>query len=82
MPCMNLMSAAVYCTFERSVAFCAVMTWLAWPGAPGWTIGGGWSARGGAAAGAALLWEAVLQDAPMQEHISATIRPDLKVKAP
>ena len=39
-PCMNLMSAPVYCTCERSLACAAVMTWLACPGAPGWTIGG------------------------------------------
>ena len=40
MPCMNLMSAPVYCTCERSLACAAAITRLGWPGAPGWTIGG------------------------------------------
>src|SRR5436309_1374081 len=41
MPCMNLMSAPTYCTCDRSDAWSAVITLLAWPGAPGCTIGGG-----------------------------------------
>src|SRR3954464_9737695 len=50
---MNLMSAPVYSTLDRSVAAAAEMTWLASPGAPGWTIGGGpLLAGGGAARGA------------------------------
>src|SRR5437667_320133 len=40
MPCMNLMSSPVYCTWDRSDACSAVMTLLACPGAPGCTIGG------------------------------------------
>ncbi len=40
MPCMNLMSAPVYCTCERSLAWAAPMTLLGWPGAPGWVICG------------------------------------------
>src|SRR5215831_4776111 len=39
MPCMNLTSASVACTFERSVACEAATGWLDCPGAPGWTIG-------------------------------------------
>ena len=39
-PCMNLTSAAVCWTFERSTALSAEMTWVASPGAPGWTIAG------------------------------------------
>src|ERR1044071_3711425 len=49
---MNLMSAPVYCTCDRSVACSALITWLDWPGAPGWTIGGlesGGVARSGCA---------------------------------
>src|SRR5581483_9303516 len=37
---MNLTSAGVLCTFERSAALAAVISWLDWPGAPGCTIGG------------------------------------------
>src|SRR4051812_23639895 len=46
---MNLMSAPVYSTLDRSVAAAAEMTWLASPGAPGWTIGGGPLCAGGGA---------------------------------
>ncbi len=35
MPCMNLMSAAVAPTFERSVACAVLMVLVSWPGAPG-----------------------------------------------
>src|SRR3954469_24142142 len=38
---MNLMSAPGYSTLDRPVAAAAEMTWLASPGAPGWTMGGG-----------------------------------------
>src|SRR5687768_16567720 len=38
MPCMNFTSAAVWPTFERSVACSVLMVLLAWPGAPGCTI--------------------------------------------
>src|SRR6187455_1772766 len=40
MPCMNLTSAAVCCTRDRSTAFSAEMTRVDSPGAPGCTIGG------------------------------------------
>src|SRR6478672_7420984 len=40
MPCMNLMSAPVYCTCDRLLASAAAITRLGCPGAPGWTIGG------------------------------------------
>ena len=84
MPCMNLMSAPVYWTCERSLAFWALMIWLACPGAPGCTIGGDWSVRGAGAAGddAALPCDAVLHDAPMQASTNAGIRADLGVKTP
>ena len=39
-PCMNLMSAPVYCTCDRSLACPAAMTRLGWPGAPGCASGG------------------------------------------
>ena len=44
MPCMNLTSAAVACTFERSLAWSAAITRLASPGAPGWMISAGFAA--------------------------------------
>src|SRR3954447_20068365 len=50
---MNLMSAPVYSTLDRSVAAAAEMTWLASPGAPGWTIGGGPLCAASGAAGVA-----------------------------
>src|SRR5688572_8170862 len=40
MPCMNLISAAVCCTRDRSDAWAAPITRVACPGAPGCTITG------------------------------------------
>ena len=40
MPCMNLMSAAVCWTCDRSEAWASRMTRVACPGAPGWTMTG------------------------------------------
>src|SRR5438105_1086356 len=37
---MNLMSAPMYCTCERSIACSAPITRVGSPGAPGWTMGG------------------------------------------
>src|SRR4051812_22325358 len=58
---MNLMSAPVYSTCERSVAFSAEISWLGWPGAPGWTMGGGVAPAG--VWGGGVVVPALRQDA-------------------
>jgi len=63
MPCMNLMSAPVYSTCDRSLAFSAEITRLGWPGAPGWMIGGGPAGEAGAASGRSDATPAVRHDA-------------------
>src|SRR5262245_52049115 len=66
MPCMNLTSAAVKGTRDRSTALSAAMTRLAWPGAPGWMMGG----CGGAPA---------LRHPPAKTTVSRTAFPDIKL---
>jgi hypothetical protein len=48
---MNLMSASMYWTCDRSVAASAAMTRLGCPGAPGWMMGGRGSVAEGGVAG-------------------------------
>ena len=51
-PCMNVTSAGVAWTCDRSRAWSAAIMRLGWPGAPGWTICGVWPALGAAFTGA------------------------------
>src|SRR5262245_17966225 len=71
---MNLMSAPVYSTFERSLAAAAEITLLACPGAPGCTIGGGASPARGAAGVVAGFAAVVERHAAAAESIRKATR--------